>query len=242
MFGADVEQAIRRHALNCYPQESCGLVLEGFGYYPCKNIADDPENTFFISAKEQLEAEKLGKILAIVHSHPDGPDHPSESDMRQQVASGLPWGIICSFAKGCLKTVWFGDKSEKAPLIGRGFRHGVTDCYALIRDWYLLENNICLNEFPRNWSWWNEKQNLYLEGFTKASFIPVNDDPQIGDVFFAQIRSNVPNHGGIYLGNGLILHHLAAREAVDLSRLSVREPVHRWQKYITHWVRYADKS
>ncbi|MGI0119681.1 C40 family peptidase [Zooshikella sp. RANM57] len=243
MFDLSIETAIQHHAHNCYPQESCGFVIENYGYYPCKNIAEDPKNTFLIAVKEQLAAEKIGKIVAVVHSHPDGPDYPSEADMAQQVASGLAWGIVYVSAKGCNDVVWFGDSAEKAPLISRGFRHGVTDCYALIRDWYLAEKNISLKEFPRSWDWWNQKQNLYLDGLKPASFIIVDESEiQIGDVFLAQIRSDVPNHGGIYLGNGLILHHLAAHDPVDLSRLSVREPVYRWKKFITHWIRYVEKN
>ena len=54
-----------------------------------------------------------------------------------------------------------------------------------------------------------------------------------GDCFFMQLRADVVNHCGIYLGNGQILHHL-------YGRLSREEPLGRWTKYITDWVRYKN--
>ena len=72
-----IEQTILDHAKQCEPQEACGLILsdpmmgERF-YYPCQNVAADPLNFFEISPEEQIEAEKVGWIEAIVHSHPNG--------------------------------------------------------------------------------------------------------------------------------------------------------------------------
>ena len=124
--------------------------------------------------------------------------------------------------------------------MGRGFRHGVTDCYSLIRDYYRLERDVVLPEFPRDWEWWCNEQDLYRDGFGKAGFERLVDvDLRPGDVFLAQIRSGVPNHGGVYLGDGLALHHLAARLPVDATRLSRREPIDRWMKFISHWLRYT---
>jgi len=42
----------------------------------------------------------------------------------------------------------------------------------------------------------------------------------------------VLNHGGIYLGNGLGLHHLT-------TRLSRQESLPRWRKYIRKVLRYS---
>ena len=35
-----------------------------------------------------------------------------------------------------------GEQLPRAPLLGRGFRHGVHDCYALLRDWYAVERGV----------------------------------------------------------------------------------------------------
>ena len=124
-------------------------------------------------------------------------------------------------------------------LVGRAFQHGVTDCYALIRDYYRSVKGVTLPVFPRSWLWWKEGGDLYRDGFEKAGFYRV-DDPEPGDVFLAQIGSPVPNHGGVYLGNNQILHHISSRNGYDPARISRRDTLLRWKKYITHWVRYRD--
>lgn len=240
MFSHNVIAAIKAHALHEYPKECCGFVVDNH-YLEFPNQAEKPEECFLIDAKYWLEASNLGDIQAVIHSHPDGLQCPSATDMRQQVATDIPWGILATDGERVSEPFWFGDSAPKAPLVGRGFRHGVTDCYSLIRDYYLLEKKIGLMEFPRDWEWWLDGLDLYQDGFEVAGFSRINSsEVREGDVFLAQIRSEVPNHGGIYLGNGIGLHHLTGSEPVDMSRLSVREPINRWQKFITHWLRFED--
>lgn len=238
MFSEKIINDIKAHALDQYPNESCGFIVDE-EYISFDNLADKPKESFVIQPEAWAKYSQHGTIKAVVHSHPDGPDCPSEADMRQQVATDIPWGIICTNGEQTTEPFWFGDDAPKAPLIGRGFRHGVTDCYSQIRDYYLLERKITLPEFPRDWEWWLEDQDLYQDGFAIAGFKLINEsEVKEGDVFLAQVRSKVPNHGGVYLGNGLGLHHLTGALAVDMTRLSVREPINRWNKFITHWLRY----
>lgn len=255
MFNDDVIRDIRGHALIDYPNESAGLVIEIDGtdiYLPRNNVAADPAAAFRIAPQAWVAASRKGGIRAVVHSHPDGPDCPSGEDMRRQMDSAVPWGIVTTNGQRCLEPFWFGDTVQVPDLVGRGFRHGVTDCFSLIRDWYWIERNIRLPAFPRDWEWWADLKDdnnraveghldLYTDGFKPAGFEKINmTEAAHGDVFLAQTPgSPVVNHGGIYLGNGLALHHLAGKQAVDLSRLSVREPIHRWRQYLTHWLRYT---
>ncbi|MCK9032661.1 C40 family peptidase, partial [Haemophilus influenzae] len=48
------------------------------------------------------------------------------------------------------------------------------------------------------------------DNFEDAGFYPVKD-LKIGDMIVMQINANVPNHAGVYLGDGLIGHHLYGR-------------------------------
>lgn len=222
-----------------YPNEVVWVITES-GCYQVDNVHEDPENHFRISLEDLLDAF-LDGLQAIVHSHPDIPDMPSERDMRGQLDTNVPWGIVSTDGKNCLPIVWWGNGVVRTPLIGRGFRHGVTDCYALIRDYYAQEHGIYLPEYPRSWEWWRKGQDLYSQGFPEAGFRRFDPDvepPQEGDMWFSQIRSDVPNHGGVYLGDETILHHVTARRGVDPSRLSKREPIHRWVPHITHWLRH----
>lgn len=228
--------ALRALAVQRYPSEACALIAAG-RIFPVQNAAEDATEEFVIPRMAWLEVEAQARapVEAVFHSHPGGPDYPSEADMRMQVASGVPW-VICTVTPGgtCAPFVWGG---EPPPLLARGFRHGVTDCYSLIRDWYRIERQVALPEFPRAWEWW-EAKDLYRDGFSEAGFELAEGEPQVGDVFLARIRAPVPNHGGVYVGGGLILHHPTQRgAAVDPSRLSRREPLARWRKYVTHWLR-----
>lgn len=79
------------HVLNCLPQEACGLIggVDGFVFYerPIKNISGNPYR-FRMDPDEQIEAmfeieERGHQIIAIYHSHPSGPDFPSDVDIDQ---------------------------------------------------------------------------------------------------------------------------------------------------------------
>ena len=120
-------------------------------------------------------------------------------------------------------------------LVGREWSHGVLDCYALVRDWYQLERGVDLPNFARFDDWWKRGENLYIENFARAGFAPVDaSDLQAGDCFLMQVASSVPNHAAVYLGDGLILHHLQGR----LSSRDVYGGY--WQKVTTHILRYTD--
>jgi cell wall-associated NlpC family hydrolase len=115
---------------------------------------------------------------------------------------------------GCIVT--FSPSGYRAPLVGRQFSHGVLDCYQLIVDWYQQERGITLKQFPRVDGWWDDgSSDLYTAGFESAGFVRISDgeQPQPGDGILMQIRSKngVPNHAAIYLGDGLMLHHLHGR-------------------------------
>jgi proteasome lid subunit RPN8/RPN11 len=232
MFDIAVIEAIRNYAVAQYPKEACGFVInpEKPEFFPCENIHPNPETSF------QIEDEwwvRLGdeNILAVIHSHPNGPDYPSGNDMRHQRTTGVPWGI-CTVQNGvATKPFFFGDEIEIPPLIGREFRHGVTDCYAFIRDYYRVERGVVIPNYPRDYEWWYNGQDLYSANFREAGFEPVSE-PEIGDVFLAQLHAPVVNHGGIYMGNGVIGHHL-------VGRLSRREPAYPWRRFLTTWLRYT---
>lgn len=246
MFDPSVTVAAKTHAVAEWPRESCGLVTPA-GYVACKNIAAKPEDDFEIAPEAYIGADVLG----VIHSHPCTDKRellrePSAADMRGQMASAVPWGIIQSRSGWASEPLWFGDMLPIPPLKGREFINGVTDCYSQIRDAYRLgaENGIAnwphaqvlLPDFPRDYAWEHQGGSLYADNFAAAGFARITDKQvEVGDVFLAQIRSPrsnpTPNHGGLYIGNGLIQHHLARR-------LSCQDVGARWRPFITHWLRY----
>ncbi len=119
-----------------YPKEACGFVL-GVGkkerYFPANNIADEPEKYFILDPHSYVDAEDMGDILAICHSHPNEGCEPSEADKVACEASNKPWHILS----------WPGNRlyswepsGYEAPIVGRTFSYGVLDCCTLMRDYY----------------------------------------------------------------------------------------------------------
>lgn len=235
---------IKQHAIDEYPNEACGFIVDD-QYIRIGNISLSPDMEFEIPLAAQIQYGHVAQ--AFIHSHPDWHPCPSESDMKHQMASALPWGIISTDGERATPITWFGDQVPTPPLVGRGFIHGVQDCYEGIRDWYWVHKQKRLKQFPRSWEWWYGEQDLYQIGFAQAGFVEVSQEeieakgPQVGDVALAIVgRSKKINHGGVYVGNGLLFHHMSSStHPVDMSRLSVEEPINRWMKYITLWVRYA---
>src|SRR5690606_31664033 len=99
-----------------------------------------------------------------------------------------------------------------------------------------LEKGIDLLQFPRDQEWWNDPEGPELlspDNFKKAGFVEIEyTDLEVGDVILAAIRSTKVNHCGIYIGRGLVLHHL-------YGRLSKREPLGPWTKFCRYYLRYV---
>ncbi len=86
-FRSDAEE----HAAKESPREACGLVVSG-RYFPCRNIANDPEQDFVLNPVDYARAAMSGTIEAIVHSHPKG-GPASQADRSACQCTKLPWHI-----------------------------------------------------------------------------------------------------------------------------------------------------
>lgn len=204
-----------RHAIECLPAESCGLVVRAADgavlYWPCRNIA--PAGEFQCHWDDLARAEDLGfEILGVVHSHPgQRVPRPGAGDVACCDAGDLPWHVVGVDGDAAPRWVDFEPAWRIAPLEGRVFVHGATDCYSIIRDWYRLEHGVVLPDYPRADGWWDAGDDLYRQQFEDAGFREVAGPPEPGDVLLMQIRAPVPNHGALYLGGDMIAHHLAGR-------------------------------
>jgi len=245
MFSPEIIEAAKAHALREYPNESCGVIL-GDEYVECENISPTPKIAFAIARERELEFFSSGLLRGLIHSHTNGVPHPGKSDMEGQIASNIPWGILNTNGQQARDPWFWGTGVPIPPLEGRGFRHGPSgtdnrgDCYALIRDWYRLNRNITLIEFPRDYPWWDRNENMYAENFAKAGFESLDmtqapkfflTPPVLGDVFLVRTTKRFPTHGAIYLGNELFLHHYEGQ-------LSISAPLNKWKERITHHLRY----
>ena len=231
----------RRLAAMSPPEEMAGIVADG-RFHSLANRAEDRCHHFRLDPDQQ---QRFPRTDAIVHSHPGGPAFPSLEDMRQQQATALPWIIAVvptATRPDVMEDVFIWGEDPPVLDWNAGYRHGVSDCYGLIRGWYAAHRGVTLPEFPRHWEWWLDGHDLYAEGLAKAGFerLPLGETPAPGDVFLAAIRSRVINHAGIWKGDGLIAHHLAGRQPWDPCRIPVEEPAERWRKFIQAWARRVD--
>ena len=205
------------------PKEAVGLLLNVKGkerYFPCRNLALTDDQCFILDPEDYVKADKTGEIVAVVHSHPVTPPIASQADKISCEQSGLPWHIVNP------KTEQWGylePSGYKAPILGRQWVWGITDCWSLVVDWYKEEKNIKLLDYQRP-----AKVEDFLADPVFERYLPSRGfkllDPEEklinGDVLAMSIFGQGLNHVAIFL-DGDVLHHLA-------DRLSCKEPYSEW--------------
>ena len=217
------KEAALVHAIDQDPKESCGLLLNIKGkekYFPCRNLSMTAFQCFIIDPEDYIKADNTGDIIAVVHSHPVTPPVPSQSDKVACEQSGLVWYIVNPKTEswGYLEPTGY-----KAPILGREWAWGVTDCYTLVRDWYKEKLNINLIDWQRPTTLEDfNKEPMFEKCAEETGFRELRPDEKLidGDLLFMSIFSNNLNHVAIFI-DGDVLHHLA-------DRLSCIEPYSEW--------------
>jgi proteasome lid subunit RPN8/RPN11 len=234
MFNVKVINDIRAHAMQEFPNECCGIVVDN-QYIPLINRHEIPSEHFRIEPRDYLPLITNHEFQAVVHSHVNEKDWPSVSDQESQTKMKVPWGICIARENWASQPFWFGDQAPIPPIRNREFRHGVTDCYGLVRDWYRVHRNILLPNFIRQDDWWEKGDNLLEDNFGKAGFAPIERrELKKGDAVLGKVVSKKTNHCGVYMDGHMILHHLPKRP----SRIDMLGPYER-HKLITHYLRYV---
>jgi proteasome lid subunit RPN8/RPN11 len=220
-----MKQHILNYAAHLAPEEMCGFVLRVKGerqFFPVRNVAEQPLEKAVFDPDAWIDAEALGEVVALVHSHPNGVRVLSPQDRHAQLQTGLPWWVVTN---GSI------DEYPCVPsLLGREFDYGQVDCFTLMVDAYALAGHRLPN-FNYDEDWWDHGQNLYIDNLPQHGFYPVSS-PNPGDVLMIQLASDTANHCAIYIGDNQLLHHCP-------NRLSNRQPFGGyWRKHLHSIWRY----
>lgn len=233
----DWQEAAIQHALKEAPKESCGLVVIEKGkakYYPCNNLAETDQE-FLLDPEDWAKCEDEGEIRYVVHSHPAGSEQPSMADKVCCERGDTEWAIVNPFKK---KWAFYAPCGFTAPLVGREYVWGVTDCWSLCLDYY-KEQGIELDDVVRRKNTREFIANPNVEESwesMKLRLIREDEQLQKGDILLIAINDTRPNHVALYLGDGQILHHLGGR----LSSRDIYSSY--YQKRTTRKLRYYDGS
>ena len=156
-------EEIQEHFEKEYPREGCGVIgiVQGKKkWFPCTNIAEQDED-FTFSSSEYLSIKKQADIFAIVHSHPDASNEPSQHDIDCCNVLGIPYYI---FSYPNMELNIIEPETKAHPLIGRSYKFGVEDCFEALRDWLAKENIIIPPREPFEDNWW-KKENIDCDDY-----------------------------------------------------------------------------
>jgi proteasome lid subunit RPN8/RPN11 len=100
-----MRQTILAHAQEGFPEEICGIISGNESMavelHRGRNVSPAPQTAYELDVEtliKQIEFEEAGLTLAaIYHSHPAGPEIPSETDIARATYPNSVY-IICSLA------------------------------------------------------------------------------------------------------------------------------------------------
>ena len=93
LVSPQVMQSIGEHAISCYPEEACGLLVGNLSssdvleFHACENIAHSAK-VYTINPKQHLVIERNAEdsgmeVVGVVHSHTHTEAYPSSTDVAQ---------------------------------------------------------------------------------------------------------------------------------------------------------------
>mgnify|MGYP003111358455 FL=1 len=226
------------HAKQEDPKEAVGLLLNIKGkerYFPCRNLSMTDHQCFILDPEDYVRCDNLGDIVGIFHSHPIDPPTPSQADKVSCERSGLPWYIVNPETE---QWAYLEPTGYKAPILGRQWVWGITDCWSLVRDWYKETKGIELRDWTRPTTPEEFLEDPMFERCAwRTGFRQLREDEKLidGDLLFMSIMGKGLNHVAIFI-EGDVLHHLT-------DRLSCREPYSEWLFKCTGGrYRYVEKN
>jgi hypothetical protein len=224
----------QEHFITCWPEEGVGYIKDD-QFFPLENLAENKQLSFKVDPAFLLQQPDV-----LLHSHTTGhivldvdPRSPSYEDLEGQIKTDIEWGICVTDGEVCEDPLYWGNPNRRPDLLEREFIFNLQDCYSLVQDWFFVEHGIELPNGPRTPFWNTEGDDHLTERFEAFGFSRVDvKELERGDVLFYKIRSQVPNHLGVYLGDGQVLSHF-------YGRVSCVESFGKWANYVDFAARFT---
>lgn len=127
-----------------------------------------------------------------------------------------------------------------AHLLGRAYDAGRHDCYGLVRDYYRDVYGVNLLNFARPEGWWNDPEMnliddlLEADGWERLGTNTRQLKPGDGLVF--SLIHGKANHVGVYVGNGMFIHHVWQRFSCEDALME------KWKSRLLAVVRHPEVS
>jgi hypothetical protein len=160
----------------------------------------------------------LQDVKCLFYTIVNNATYPNIDEMQLQNKFKIPFCAISLDQDKELIDCFFWGSLIIPKLVGRPYRAGTMDCYALIRDFYKLYFDIYLPDYPRdNRAVIGEKG--YIDCLLQEDFELIRkNEAEPGDILCGCIaQRKVVNHGGIVLSDNRILHQLAGKNSEIIS-------------------------
>ena len=212
----EIKKQIKAHSLENPSIECCGLLIfnektKQLEILKSPNLSECKESMFSLSPNHYLKASLMGKIIAVYHSHPKG-ENFSEFDISNSELNKIKYILYC------IETDTFKEyipNGYNNPYYGREFSLGSQDCLTLCAEYYKKELGLDFKNYHRDYNWFRDNPDCYqkyykdegfelmLEGQVESLFTLKKSDC----ILIKFLGKNNPTHAGVYVGDGLILHH-----------------------------------
>jgi proteasome lid subunit RPN8/RPN11 len=131
----EIEKMVH-HSRSESPREACGILagqkdrdrIRIAKVYGCDNVHPNPNGEFFMKPEDQLrvflEIEKIKEIeiVGFYHSHPQGPESPSQIDSSKYYWPGYPMAIVSLLPEPSVSFwIWSEDRFHPLEVIRERF-------------------------------------------------------------------------------------------------------------------------
>lgn len=210
----EVKEEIVNHSIENTQQEVCGLIVKTdtkFIVCRCNNIAKNKEKHFRIEPSDYLTASKLGKIVAIYHTHISDTIGASSFDVFSSSLHKLPF-ITYNVKSNNFSMI---DGQEYSKYLDKDFQIGINDCFSLVSEFYLDKFNIKLNNYNRQDGWYKSDPEVFLRNYRREGFGKSDELKKYNILLLKLIETiSFPHHMAIYLGDDTILHHPRDKKSI----------------------------